>query len=103
MNLSNSVGSEWSSVATICQLGFVFHAISLNTYVNPDAATGTCDAAIKSASLFDRSAQKPEWYFARSYHANPSLGARIPFNGSAGYVLSIFNNDSPLSGAKAAT
>src|SRR5258705_6855451 len=101
--LSASGGIILSSVATMYQLFFVFHAATVNSVSKADKPTGTCESAMNLAFAAGISAQKLARNLALSNQMNPSFGGRIGELGSGGESLSILKSDSPASRTNAAT
>src|SRR5262245_15779780 len=92
-----------SSVATMYQLGLVFHAGSLTAPFSASTPHGTWESAMNAASSAVTSAAKESANFSLSRKRYPSRGGRIGGTGApgGGFLISA-DTDSPLSGANAA-
>src|SRR2546426_4153310 len=99
-----SGGIILSSVETMYQLGFVFHAGSLIAPLSAPTPHGTWESAMNAAASALTSAANEAANFALSRNRYPSCGGRIGGTGAPGGGSFISEEtDSPLSGANAVT
>src|SRR5271169_2605035 len=90
-----------SELATMYQVGLLFHAGDVTLWVNASVEIGTCDIAMNSASSRGMSAAKSATKFAWSIHQSPLLSALNALE-ACGTACSIDAQLSPSSRAKAA-
>src|ERR1700686_3455034 len=90
-----------SALATMYQVGLVFHAGFVTWWVNASVEIGTCDIAINSASSRGMSAAKSATKCAWSIHQSPLLSGVNALD-ACGTACSISAQLSPSSRAKAA-
>src|SRR5258705_776226 len=93
-----SGGIILSSVVTMYQLGFDFHAGSVIAPPKASKPHGTCESAMNAAASASTSAANEAANFALSRNRNPSTGGRMGGTGAPGCgSLISAETDSPLS------
>src|ERR1700735_2071293 len=90
-----------SAVATMYQVGLVFHAGFVTWWVNASVEIGTCDTAMNAALSFGRSAAKSAAKCSCSIHQLPLLSGLNALD-ACGKPCSIVAQLSPVSSANAA-
>src|SRR6202035_1798276 len=90
-----------SAVATMYQVGLVFQADDVTSWVNESVEIGTCDTAMNAALSFGRSAAKSAAKWSCSIHQLPLLSGLNALE-ACGRACSIDAQLSPSSSAKAA-
>src|SRR5258705_59908 len=92
-----------SSVVTMYQLGFAFHAGSVIVPANASTPQGTWESAMNAALSASTSPANDSWNLLLSRSRKPSCGGKIGGTGApgGGSLMRVFT-DSPWSGAKAA-
>src|SRR5580658_554619 len=92
---------ERSSVATMYQVGLVFHAGFVTLWVNESVEIGTCEMAMNTAFSGEMSAAKSAAKCSCSIHQRPLLSGLKALE-ACGTACSIDPQLSPSSSAKAA-